>query len=394
MKPAELFDNNNDEANSIRLEIWEPSLIVLPIPERTPLANISLRLWLKLTNQTLKPWKIHPNKIIIPELIASNGKLLERELTTNNQKNEANRPYQGDNLINKVVYFISNLIDNFAKRGISWVSPKRAKLISIAAKICWQKDLLQLQLLTNRYQALNSSSFYGLKPENYQLRFIYSSSSNQTKFQTEKETLQIRNTKPIEGDRLTTYFVNLRLVELAKPNDKAIEVDGIRFETTLPETVLNLPEKKSGVETSVKIGIRITNNNNTDFYFNFYNTLIPELITSNLQRVQEYYTSNFLKSRLVSDLLLVVPGENITFFPHAKLLWKKNDQFKLKITAGDGGYWIFDNLKAGRYLLQLTYKNKSAQTTVYDRITKKGISFKKLWRGMVLVPIVELYLEI
>ncbi|NES70105.1 MAG: hypothetical protein F6K24_35280 [Okeania sp. SIO2D1] len=45
-------------------------------------------------------------------------------------------------------------------------------------------------------------------------------------------------------------------------------------------------------------------------------------------------------------------------------------------------------------MLQLTYKNKSAQTTVYDRITEKGISFKKLWRGMVLVPFVELNLEI
>lgn len=393
MRPAELFDNNNDEANSVLLEIWEPSLIVLPIPERTPLANTSFRLWLKLTNQTLKPWKIHPDGIILPELIASNGKLLERELTTDNRKNEANRPYQGDNLVNKVVYFISNLIDNFAKRGISWVSPKRATFISITANIRWKKDLLQLQLLTNRYQALNSSFFNDLKPENYQLRFIYSSSSK-IKPQPEKETLQARNTKPIKGDRLTTSFVNLRLVELAKPNDKVIEVDGIRFETTLPETVLNLPEKKSGVETSVKIGIRITNNSNTDFYFNFYSTLIPQLITPNWQIVKKHYTSNFLKRILVSDLLLALPGKSITFFPHAKLLWKKNDQFLLKISAGDGGYWIFDNLKAGRYLFQLTYKNKSVETTVYDRITKKGISFKKLWRGMVLVPLVELYLEI
>lgn len=55
MKPVEIFDNNNDEANSILLEIWEPSLIVLPIPERTTQANIFFRLWLKLTNQTAKP---------------------------------------------------------------------------------------------------------------------------------------------------------------------------------------------------------------------------------------------------------------------------------------------------------------------------------------------------
>ncbi|NES73962.1 MAG: hypothetical protein F6K24_56650 [Okeania sp. SIO2D1] len=120
------------------------------------------------------------------------------------------------------------------------------------------------------------------------------------------------------------------MVELSKPNDKAIEVDAICFETLLPETVLNLPEKKSGVETSVKIGIRITNNSNNDFYFNFYSTLIPQLIVPNWQIVQEYYTSNFLKRILVSDLLLVVPGKSITFFPHAKLLWKKMINLNLK----------------------------------------------------------------
>ena len=394
MKSQEAFSNSIDGANGIFLEIWEPDLIVLPIPERTPLANISFRLWLKLTNQTLKPWKIHPDQIILPELIASDGKLLERELTTDNQKNEANIPYQGDNLVNKVVYFISNLIDDIAKRGISWVSPKTAIFISIAAKICWERDLLQLQLLTNRYQVLNSSFFDTLKLGNYQLRFIYESSGNQTKYHPEKETLQGKNAKPLKGDRLTTSLINLRLVELPKQNDQAIEVDGIRFETTLPKTVLSLPEKKDGVETSVQIGIRIINNSNTDFYFNFYSTLIPELITPNGQIVEKHYTSNFLKTRLLSDVLLAVPEKGVTFFPNAKLLWKNDDQFRLKIAAGDGGYWIFDNLKAGRYLLRLIYSNKDLEIAVYDLITKKRIFIKKLWRGMVLVPLVELYLEI
>ncbi|NES02699.1 MAG: hypothetical protein F6K22_07475 [Okeania sp. SIO2F4] len=393
MKSQEPFSNSLDPANGIFLEIWEPDLIVLPILERTPLANIlaniSFKLWLKLTNQRAKPWKIYPDPIITPELMSSDGKVLERKLTTKNREiyAEDNIIYRRDNLVNKVVDFMSSLIDDLARRDISWLSPKTATSIPIAARVSWEKDLLQLHLPTN------NSFFDALKPGNYQLRFMYES-SNKTKLKTVKFPFQTINKKTIKGDRLTTSFVNIRLVELAKQNDKAIEVDGIRFETTLPETVLSLPEKKDGVETSVQIGIRITNNSNTDFYFNFYNTLIPQLITPNWQIVKKHYTSNFLKRILVSDLLLAVPGESITFFPNAKLLWKKNDKFKLKIAAGDGGYWIFDNLKAGRYLLQLTYKNKSVETTVYDRITKEGISFKKLWRGMVLVPFVELYLEI
>jgi len=394
MKSHEPFSNSLDRANGIYLEIWEPDLIVLPIPERTLPASISFQLGLKLTNQTVKPWKIDADKIIIPELITSDGKILERELNTDHQKNEANTPYKGDNLVNRVVYSISSLIDDLARRGISWVSPKTAIFISIDAEICWEKDLLQLQLLTNRCQALNRSCFDALNVGSYELRFIYyESSKDQTKYQPKEEILQLRNGKQRKGDRLTTPLINLRLVE-TKPNDKIIEVDGIRFETTLPETVIRLPEKENGIETSVQIGIRITNNSNTDFCFNFYNTLIPELITSNGEIIKKDYTSDFLKRMLVSDILLAVPGKSIDFFPNAKLLCKKNGQFKLKIAAGDGGDWIFNNLKAGRYWLRLTYKNKSVETRVEDRNTKNIILFKKLWRGMVLVPLVALDLEI
>ncbi|GGA25945.1 hypothetical protein [Okeania sp. KiyG1] len=385
MKSAELFDNNN-EANRVLLEIWEPSLIVLPIPERTSLANISFRLWLKLTNQTLKPWKINPDGIIIPELIASDGKLLERELTTDNRKNEANRPYQGDNLVNKVVYFISNLIDHFAKRGISWVSTKRATSISITANICWKKDLLQLQLLTNRYQALNSSFFDGIKPENYQLRFIYYSSSK-IKPQPEKETFQTINKKPIKGDKLTTYFVNLRLVYLTNPNDKVIEVDGIRFETILPETVLTFPEKKGDIRIPVQIGIRINNNTPNSLRFSFYRTLSGEIVTPNGQIVSGIYRLLGVKSPKESDFPLVLPGKNLTFFPKA-LFEFKGDRFTLSIALGDGGFLSFEIFKPGIYQIRFTYNNKFEIATIYEREIKNTRLIENIWMGRISTPFV------
>ncbi|MBP0011127.1 MULTISPECIES: hypothetical protein [unclassified Roseofilum] len=392
MKSHEPFSNTLDRANGIHLEIWEPSLIVLPIPQRTLPESISFGLWLKLTNQTLKPWEIDSDQIIIPELIASDGKILERELNTDPQRNEANTPYKGDNLVNRVVYSISSLIDNLTRRGISWVSSKTAIFISIVAKVCWEKDLLQLQLLTNRCQALNSSCFDALNGGSYQLRFIYESSRDRAKYQPKEEILQLRNTKQRKGDRLTTPFVNLRLVE-TKPNDKAIEVDGIRFETTLPETVLSLPEKKNGMEKSVQIGILITNNSHTDFYFSFYSALIPELLSPDGQTVQTDYSTFHLKRILASDQLLSLPGKSITFFPDAKLLWNRDGNFNLKIDAGDGGDWMFENLKPGRYWLRLTYKNEATEITVCDRIQRKRTLFKNLWRGMVLLPLIELHLE-
>ncbi|GGA25978.1 hypothetical protein [Okeania sp. KiyG1] len=382
MKSAEPFDNNNNEANSILLEIWEPSLIVLPIPERTPLANISFRLWLKLTNQTLKPWKIHPDPIITPELIASDGKVLEKKLTSQNREiyAEDNIPYRRDNLVNKVVDFLSSLIDDLEKRSASWVNPKTAISIPIAAKIYWEKDLLQLHLL------INNSFFDSLKPENYQLRFIYES-SNQTKLKPVKFPFQTINKKPIKGDRLTTSFVNLRLVELTKPNNRAIEVDGIRFETILPETVLTFPEKKGDIRIPVQIGIRINNNTPNSLRFSFYRTLSGEIVTPNGQIVSGIYRLLGVKSPKESDFPLVLPGKNLTFFPKA-LFEFKGDRFTLSIALGDGGFLSFEIFKPGTYQIRFTYNNKFEIATIYEREIKNTRLIENIWMGRISTPFV------
>ncbi|MEG3842127.1 hypothetical protein [Microcoleus sp. herbarium14] len=45
-------------------------------------------------------------------------------------------------------------------------------------------------------------------------------------------------------------------------NKNAVEVDGIRFEIIMPEIVfvLPIPKAKPGNNTSVQLGVRITNN--------------------------------------------------------------------------------------------------------------------------------------
>ncbi len=59
----------------------------------------------------------------------------------------------------------------------------------------------------------------------------------------------------------------------------AVEVTGIRFETVVSERVLTIPEAKRGVYAPVELGIRVTNNTQTPFYFSYYfYSLFPELI--------------------------------------------------------------------------------------------------------------------
>lgn len=381
MTSEQSFNNNTSEAGGVLLEIWEPDSIVLPIPEKSPLAHGSFRLWLRLTNNTLRAWFFNGDRLITPELVAADGKVLKRKLMA-----KAQEVYK-ENWAKKIVGFISKKIDYFRKKDASWVHPQRPRYISISAQICWKKDSLKLQLSARDSLGLNYSYYFwvfeGLKPGNYRLRFSSESGSK-------SKVKGGRNSNVRKGDRLTTSFVNLRLVELTKPNDKAIEVDGIRFQAIAPETVLMLPDKK--VKTSVKVGLRITNNTQTNFTFGFYSTLIPELITPNWQRVDRYGSSNFLKTQLTSDFLLATPEKSVTFFPNAKLFWRKNDLWTLKIAIGDGGYWYFDNLKAGRYWLRFVYKNSDAETRAYDEKTKEIMSIENLWRGMVLVPFVELNL--
>ena len=49
------------------------------------------------------------------------------------------------------------------------------------------------------------------------------------------------------------------------PNNSAIEIDKICFETLLPEQNYQLPKYKE--ETSIKLGFRITNNYSNPYHF-------------------------------------------------------------------------------------------------------------------------------
>ncbi|MDF5737132.1 MULTISPECIES: hypothetical protein [unclassified Nostoc] len=74
----------------------------------------------------------------------------------------------------------------------------------------------------------------------------------------------------------------------------AIEVDNVTFETVVSERVLTIPEAKCGVYTPVQLGIRITNNTQSFFYFSSYvYSMFPEMIPPDSQvMVTGLHTSN------------------------------------------------------------------------------------------------------
>ncbi|MDZ8262815.1 hypothetical protein [Nostoc sp. ChiQUE01b] len=190
----------------------------------------------------------------------------------------------------------------------------------------------------------------------------------------------------------------------------AVEVDGVRFETLVPEQMLYLPKKNlvqrllSNLEFllpvppgyfspkySVQIGIRITNNTSTPLRFSFYFTLFPELVNTYGQIPLEGGWIS-LSSPLESDYPFAMPGESLTFFPNIEIFWIWGNQFGISILSGNGGKWIFHTVKPGNYQFRFIYKNQNEKATLYSSVSRDMNLIEEIWMGEVLTPFVELHL--
>jgi hypothetical protein len=399
MTSFESHESNLFEIDGIHLRIWEPNLIVLPIPENRSDSSISVEIVeikVYLINNTPNPCHLNPNKTLIPELLTSDGQVLQGQIILDEPVNEFQSnipPQQGFGIWLREL--VSNLSQSLKRSEARVFDPRLIDSglqipFTLALRLIWQNNRLQFQVINSpRYSPiifslLDKSWFFdGLQLGKYQLRFIWGNVGN-SESSSDPQTREI-----LSVVQLATQFVNLRVVEPVGDHNSAIEVDGIRFETLMPERVLTLPEKKRGIVTRVQLGIRITNNTPRAVRFSFFATIIPQLLETNNQVSLRGYFSTITKRPLESDFPLVMPGENVTFFPYSLLYWRKRDQFILNIEAGDGGYWSFKALKAGIYQIQLTYNNKDAVAEIYDRETMNTNLIEGIWTGMMSTPKIE-----
>ncbi|MHC0063647.1 hypothetical protein ACWATR_12065 [Nostoc sp. UIC 10890] len=190
----------------------------------------------------------------------------------------------------------------------------------------------------------------------------------------------------------------------------AVEVNGIRFETLVPERMLCLPKKNliqkllSNLEFllpippgyfspkySVQIGIRITNNTLTPIRFSFYFTLFPELVNAHGQIPFE---GGWIRASasLESDYPLAMPGESVTYFPEIKFFGTWGNRFGLSVASGDSGTWFFQPLKSDNYQFRFLYNNQNEKETMYSSTSKDMSLIEGIWTGEVLTPFVELHL--
>ena len=103
--------------------------------------------------------------------------------------------------------------------------------------------------------------------------------------------------------------------------NNTVQVDGIQFETVMPERVLRIPPKQSDAKTQVQFGIRITNN--TAKYCNLLLFAArPEFLQVNKQKIPQFGPiANTSVSPELSDFKLLMPGESVTFLVEGYFEW-------------------------------------------------------------------------
>jgi len=168
-------------------------------------------------------------------------------------------------------------------------------------------------------------------------------------------------------------------------NSNVVEVDGIRFETLVPERMYRLPKYEE--ETPIQFGVRITNNSSTPYRFDLPNFL-PEILDKHGKVMQMGGGRNATGMIEESDVPLIIPGEKLEYWMNAKFMWFGKNCIQLTGIAQYGLIWNFYNFLPGKYQIRLTYNNPLPTRKI--QLVKEIDGF---WIGKVATPFARLRLR-
>lgn len=308
------------EVNGIRVKVKELApYLVLPIPQKAQeRPSYPLALSIDLTNNTLTSIQAG-FETLTPELTDPDGQVLLPQRA----RNELFGTWQSMCQLLKPGESLS-LVPNI--------------------RLSWQNNLLQLGGLGDFWY------FNALEPGIYQLRFTYDSSGG-TVSCLDQQTREVRTVEGLGTGRGVTNFVPLHIVQPVSIDSNTVEMDGIWFETVVPQRVLPIPANQPNASTPVSIGIRITNKTSTPRFFTYFDKLFPGLIGSDGKQLQ---WEGGRAGSTAQGCPLVQPGESVTFFWNAKLSWQ-NNFLQLEGSDSFGSFWQFNALKPGRYQVGIDY---------------------------------------
>lgn len=348
----------------IIMSLRMPKHVAIAIPKKKRGNTAPIEFDITFKNNTSSD---SPFKNFVPQLVAPDGQMLKRK--------EPETPRQNWGLITR------GLPVGFTLKG----------------RIYWLNNSLTLSIPNFRHSQEapaitleNSWTFDGMQPGIYKLSFVCEVPNTKI-LSLNVETSELSE---IHITNLSTNEVNFHLLEPLESNQAVVEVDGISFETIISEPIFNIPKKEPGAKARLNLaGIRITNNTPNPVHFSFYVTVIPEIVKADGQVLFRGYFSDWSREAIESDIVLVMPGENVTFFPWSAIWWQENDQFEFVIEARDGGYYTFQFTDLGSYQIKLNYVNNMEMLKVYDEETGNIRQIENIWTGMIITPFVEFQLK-
>ena len=171
--------------------------------------------------------------------------------------------------------------------------------------------------------------------------------------------------------------------------NNVVEVNGILFETLMPEVVVKIPN--NGAVSPVQFEIRITNISSHSYRF-MLPYVLPEIFYSDGQAMQRSYVSNVYLPSKRAYFQLARPQESLTFFMKAEFKWYRNSLILIG-KATDGGIWRFYDFQSSTYRVQFTYINENEKKQIRWRSGKFSV-WQDLWVGQASTPFLEFCLRL
>lgn len=171
---------------------------------------------------------------------------------------------------------------------------------------------------------------------------------------------------------------------------KAIEIDGIRFETIMPQRKIPIPPKQADAKTNFDLEIQITNGTSIPHRFLLF-YMSPEFRDEEQQPIQKNGPNNngyyFPQS---CDFQLVMPGEAVSFTRQGRFFWTK-DRLALEFREKSGATWVFSGFSQGFYYVQLIYENQRSVWRQENVRASDIVEVRDVWVGHVLTTQVQFY---
>ncbi|MBE9120421.1 hypothetical protein IQ269_06255 [Tychonema sp. LEGE 07199] len=184
----------------------------------------------------------------------------------------------------------------------------------------------------------------------------------------------------------TTELTSVQLTD----TNNSVEVDGVIFETVVPNQVVTIPENMPDIKTPWQFGIRITNKTSLPIRFNKYH-LTPEFLGLNDKFLLMEGIIISLIPLSERDFPLVQPGKSFTVFWEGEFYWNEN-RLLFGVFDRSTGRSLSGTFSPGTYHVRLNYENANTEISYVDLKNGQRGQLKGIVKGLFSTPWVEIKL--